>query len=168
MSHASGTFLSGNRLRLGELLRSGYPWAARYEYQVPTIDPAKFLSFRNEIDKFGSPILWTAEPMTSQCTGMRPEGESVKLHGAWWKIEPWTSMSIARHLATCRAFDAMASDGWTTHVTPLNNPFAFASYADDTRKALVKAIDDAFRAGMTYEQITTLVNCRSVVQVMED
>jgi hypothetical protein len=139
------------------------------EYQVPVFDPARFLDWRHEIEKVGPPILWTAEPMASHYTGMRPEGESVKLHGVWWKIEPWTSMSIARHFAARNAFEAMMSDGWmVTASYPLNSPFAFAPHAEDAHKALIKAVDDAFRSGMTREQVILLIDCRNVIQVMED
>jgi len=161
MSSALGRTLSGN------------PWAAWWEddYQVPTIDPAKFMNFRDELEKVGPTILWIAESMASHHTGMRPEGSSVKLHGAWWKIEPWSATRIERHLVSRNAFSFMASNGWmTSAVMPTSNPrpFSYVQFAEDVRKALIKAIDDAFRSGMTREQIILLTDCRSVVQVMED
>ena len=100
--------------------------------------------------------------MASAHTGMRPDGESVKLHGAWWKVEPWTDAKIHQHTVDRATFNVMMFDQFASTASfDLFKPHS-------VMRELTKAIDEAFKSGITRDQITALVDTRLVVQTMED
>ena len=117
------------------------------------------MNWQEVLRKTGPAVLWTAEPMTSCHTGMRPKGESVKLHGSWWKIEPWSYERIQRHV--------LDRDEMTLWIQAAPST-SFASFRQDAMGMLVKAVDAALKAGMTRDQISSLVDTRLVVVIMED
>lgn len=128
-------------------------------YEVADLDPVEFRDWNATVMNEGPTVLWIAAPMTSHHTGMRPHGESVKLHGAWWKIEPLTDARIRE--------DVLSQHSW---IMGIDNPvFAFAPKTQQQiLSTLTKSIDEAFDSGMTIDQITALVNMRLVVVTMED
>lgn len=107
-------------------------------------------------------VLWMASPMMSHHTGMRPDGESVKLFGVWWKIDKVTSADIIKQVS----MGVMSMDPYPS------TTFSANSFRQDksvtVHQLLSKAIDAALREGMTKEQINTMVNMRIVVTTMED
>ena len=148
---------------------SGKPWAAYWlDQSWPTIDPARFLNWQDVVIKTGPVVLWTAEPMASAHTGMRPDGESAKLHGAWWKVEPWTDAKIHQHTVDRATLNVMMFDQFasTASFDPFKPHSAFKPHS--VMRELTKAIDEAFKSGITRDQITALVDTRLVVQTMED
>jgi hypothetical protein len=132
-------------------------------WEVADLDPVRFHDWNVAATDVGPTSLYTAAPMMSQSTGTRPKGESMRLHGVWWKIEPWTSLKIQRDSRS--QFSFMDTMGINT------DPY-FYIYArpntQQTLKTLTNSIDKALRSGMTKDQISLLIDTRLVFITMED
>lgn len=122
------------------------------------LPPVEYMNWSGMVLDGAPPVLWAARPMASSTTGMRPEGDSVRLHGVWWKLEPLNDARIQQDMA----LNAMPFDGSTYAAIKWHGK------KTDPRKALHKAVHDAMRAGVTRGEIINMVDGILIVSVMED
>lgn len=109
-------------------------------------------------------ILWMAKPMASAHTGMRPKGESVKLFGAWWKLEKLTEAKIRKEME----LQAMTLDFGSTYTSPGTGLSSMRPRRVSVLELLTKAVDAAIREGISVSSIHSLVDNRLVVTTMVD
>lgn len=58
----------------------------------------QFFNADREVSAFMPILLWAAKPMASSTTGFRPRGESIKLFGAWWRVEAMTHKQVREEI----------------------------------------------------------------------
>lgn len=123
------------------------------------LPPVEYMNWSGMVLDGAPPVLWAALPMASSTTGMRPEGDSVRLHGVWWKLEPLNDARIQQDMA----LNAMPFDGMT-----YASDYAWEKKKEDPRRALQKAIHDAIRAGIGRGEMIDMIDNHIVVTVMTD
>jgi hypothetical protein len=122
------------------------------------LPPVQWMDWNRMLSDEAPPVLWAARSMASHSTGMRPDGEAVKLHGTWWKLEPLSDARIRADMA----LNAM-SFGVDTYVDA-----TWLKKAVEPRVALQKALHDAIRAGVSRSEMIDMIDNKIVVSVMTD
>lgn len=157
-------------LSMGASAYQVLPWQFSEDFSMPDLDPMVQVEYNNHQQNMlsGPVVLWTAKPMMSHSTGIRPEGEAVRVHGAWWKLEAWTSGKIRQDILQREKF-RVEIDALPTYSGPSRVGSILGGWQKDSPvKDLSKSIDEALRSGMSREQIMRLVDNRIIVTTMED